>query len=81
MMDYYLFRREFDFNSLFIKSIVELKASRHFRKMSQAEKNKFYDGLYGVHRRYFLSKYVPDDEKSQIITDRGLEILEQSLQQ
>ena len=80
-MDYYTFRREFDFASLFIKSIVQLKASRQFRKMSLAEKNEFYDSLYGSHRRYFLSKYVPDKEKSRIITDRGLEIMEQSLQQ
>jgi hypothetical protein len=80
-MDYYTFRREFDFASLFPESIAELKASRHYRKMSLDERNHLYDALYGPHRRYFLSGFVSDDEKSQIIIDRGLEIMEQSLQQ
>ncbi len=79
-MDYYTFRREFDFASLFPESIVQLKKSREFRKMSLAEKNEFYDSLYDAHKRYFLSKCVPEDEKVQIIMDRGLEILEKSLQ-
>ena len=79
-MDYYTFRREFDFASLFPESIAELKASRHYRKMSLDERNQFYDAFYGTHRRYFLSRFVSDDEKSQMILDRGLEIMEKSLQ-
>ena len=80
MMDEYTFRREFDFASLFPESIVELKNSRWFRKMSLAEKNDLYDNMYGVHKRYFLSQYVSEEEKAQILMERGLEELEKTLQ-
>ncbi|WP_407311899.1 hypothetical protein [Desulfosporosinus sp. SB140] len=86
-MDYYTFRREFDFATLFNEAIVQIKASRQFRKMSLAEKNEVYDSLYTTHRGHFLSGYVSEDEKEAIennatqqIMNRGLEELEKTLQ-
>ncbi|WP_407312125.1 hypothetical protein [Desulfosporosinus sp. SB140] len=79
-MDEYTFRREFYFGSLFPESIVQFKKSREFRKMSLTEKNEFYDSMYEIYKRHFLSKFVSDDEKAQLIMDRGLEELEKTLQ-
>ena len=67
--------------------IIELKNSRHFRKMGSAEQNDLYDNLYYLHKKYFLSNYISAEEKSKIedaatqqIMERGRQELEKSLQ-
>jgi len=87
-MDYCAFRREFDFNSSFPGAIADLKKSRKFRKMSLQEKYEEYDNLYNSYKRSYFWMQVPWKEKEEIkeaadekIIERGMEIMEQSLQQ
>ncbi|SPF55286.1 conserved hypothetical protein [Candidatus Desulfosporosinus infrequens] len=87
-MDYRAFRREFDFSSSFPGAIADLKKSRKFRKMSLQEKYEEYDKLYNSYKIYYFYSQVPWKEKEAIkeaadqkIIERGMEIVEHSLQQ
>ena len=87
MNDDYIFRREFDFRTNFIETIVSLKRSRHFRKLDLQEKYEEYDSLYNMYNRFFLIGRVSKEEKAEIedaatqqIMERGRQELEKSLQ-